>query len=273
MDENQQLFIKTPTLVDVTRISEKSEFPLMIRESLDHMQVLYVKEGRCSGRVGSMSYPLKSGDCFIVDPSTKVQLHVFDMYPFNGILLSCEFQLAGKPPGYLKVDLERPVISFSINQQIIEAYLETICREKENYSIGSQEMIAGIIQALLIMIIRRWEQPLQTDVSSISQQVQGYIKANFDKELTLSELARLVHVSPHHLAHVFKDETGMAPIRYLIQCRVEEAKKLLHSSDLKVHEISDRVGYPNTTHFNQIFKKIAGISPGEYRKMRDARKG
>ncbi|WP_197479844.1 helix-turn-helix transcriptional regulator [Paenibacillus swuensis] len=113
-----------------------------------------------------------------------------------------------------------------------------------------------------------WPNVAASSEPTIGQHIQKYIEANFERELSLADLARLVHVSPHHLAHVFKDETGMAPIRYVIHCRMEKAKSLLLETNLKVYEIAERIGYPNLTHFNQIFKKLSGVSPGEYRKKR-----
>jgi AraC-like DNA-binding protein len=57
----------------------------------------------------------------------------------------------------------------------------------------------------------------------------------------------------------------MTPQQYLIQKRIQEAKILLESVDLPVREISEMVGYANTTHFISSFTKIVGISPAQYR--------
>jgi AraC-like DNA-binding protein len=81
-------------------------------------------------------------------------------------------------------------------------------------------------------------------------------------------LAKLVHINAYHLAHTFKEDTGMAPIQYLVHCRIEESKKLLTYSDLSISEIAMKVGYPNANYFNLLFKKMAGVPPGVYRKKR-----
>jgi YesN/AraC family two-component response regulator len=51
----------------------------------------------------------------------------------------------------------------------------------------------------------------------------------------------------------------------LIYCRIEEAKRLLLGTDLSISDISVRIGYPNSNYFNQIFKKMVGMTPGKFR--------
>ena len=60
-------------------------------------------------------------------------------------------------------------------------------------------------------------------------------------------------MSPYHLAHIFKEITGMSPIHYMIRCRVGEAQNLLISTDYSATQIAAIVGYTNVNHFNAIF--------------------
>jgi AraC-like DNA-binding protein len=65
--------------------------------------------------------------------------------------------------------------------------------------------------------------------------------------------------------HKFKDLTGMTPIEYLTQIRINEAKFLLSNSPLNVAEISSIVGYDDPLYFSRVFKKVTGISPKNYK--------
>lgn len=73
-------------------------------------------------------------------------------------------------------------------------------------------------------------------------------------------------MSPYHLAHIFKEITGMSPIHYMIRCRVGEAQNLLISTDYSATQIAAIVGYTNINHFNAIFAKLVGLPPIRYRR-------
>ena len=95
-----------------------------------------------------------------------------------------------------------------------------------------------------------------------------YIEQNYKKKLTVSDIADSVFLSESRLSHMFKKEVGISPINYLNRFRVDKAKELLKNSTLSVTDIAYNVGFQSLPHFNRIFKDIAKISPGLYRKSR-----
>ncbi|MDX2273365.1 MAG: AraC family transcriptional regulator [Cyanobacteriota bacterium] len=82
-----------------------------------------------------------------------------------------------------------------------------------------------------------------------------------DQDLRLSDLARLIHLSPYHFARLFKQATGMAPHRYHIQCRIDRAKQLLKARELSLAEIATSVGFASQGHLNYHFKQHVGLTP------------
>lgn len=68
-----------------------------------------------------------------------------------------------------------------------------------------------------------------------------------------------------YLSRVFKQETGENFVSFLTRLRMEKAKSLLRDRNIKVYEVAERVGYPNTAYFSKLFKKLSGMSPEEYR--------
>lgn len=74
------------------------------------------------------------------------------------------------------------------------------------------------------------------------------------------------HVSPYYASHVFKQETGISPMQFMINCRVGEAQNLLIASDYTATQISTMVGYDSINHFSAIFHKKVGMAPIQYRK-------
>ena len=94
-----------------------------------------------------------------------------------------------------------------------------------------------------------------------------FMQANFQRTITLTEIAKAISVSDHHLSRIFKSETGFPPIDYLIRFRLEKARQLLRTSFLSVKEVMASVGYNSKGHFARHFKKRFGVTPSEYKKQ------
>lgn len=82
-----------------------------------------------------------------------------------------------------------------------------------------------------------------------------------DPELSLSSVANAVSVSPNHLSTLFKSKIGVGFSEYLTEVRIRQAKRLLITSDLRVSEVGERVGYQNMEYFSMLFKKNTGRRP------------
>lgn len=93
------------------------------------------------------------------------------------------------------------------------------------------------------------------------QQVRDYINEHLEQDLTLSELAAVVHMSSSYFSGSFKQSTGLAPHQYVIQCRVERAKQLLVQSKLSIAEIALQVGFAHQSHLSRHFKRLVGVTP------------
>ncbi|MBO7742866.1 response regulator [Paenibacillus sp. MWE-103] len=89
-----------------------------------------------------------------------------------------------------------------------------------------------------------------------------------DPQFKLDELLSRLGMSVTHFYNLFKQETGKSFIAYLIDYRIGQAKALLaERRELKTYEVGERVGYPDYPHFTKAFKRVAGVTPNEYRKL------
>ncbi len=87
-----------------------------------------------------------------------------------------------------------------------------------------------------------------------------------DKNFSLSDMCDELYLSTSQFSVVFKEGTGMTFIEYLTTFRIEQAKKLLRTTDKKSYEIAEETGYADPRYFSIIFKKYTGVTPMEYRK-------
>ena len=95
--------------------------------------------------------------------------------------------------------------------------------------------------------------------------VCSFIQLNYRQEMTLDDLADLVHLNKNHFARRFKQQMGVAPIEYLITIRLKNARDLLLGTQYSIKSIAFDCGFKNQSYFNYAFKKQFGVTPGEYR--------
>ena len=92
------------------------------------------------------------------------------------------------------------------------------------------------------------------------------LNKEYDKNLSLDELAAACSMSKFHFLRIFKEIVGASPLEYRARIRIEHAKELLEDINLPIGEVSVQVGYSSAAYFCDAFKKKTGLSPSEYRK-------
>ncbi len=94
------------------------------------------------------------------------------------------------------------------------------------------------------------------------------IRASYmNPDLSLSWLCRELSISKSYFSPLFKALTGMTFVEYLTAVRMERAKELIASEDLKSYEVAERVGFNDAHYFSLTFKKQTGLTPTEYREL------
>lgn len=101
------------------------------------------------------------------------------------------------------------------------------------------------------------------------QQAISYIKEHLTENLSLKEISRVVEMSPHYFASLFKVSTGTSVHQYVIRCRMERAKHLLRKEDLSIAEVSQQVGFQNQGHFTTVFRRYTSTTPKIYREAKN----
>ena len=94
-----------------------------------------------------------------------------------------------------------------------------------------------------------------------------YILANYSKKLTVSECAKICYLSESRFSHLFKKSIGVSPTHYILNSKIEIAKKQLLNTDWSILQISRNVGFDDQNYFSRIFKLYTGFSPTQYRKL------
>ena len=97
------------------------------------------------------------------------------------------------------------------------------------------------------------------------RKINKYIQDFMHDDLTLHKLAEVVYLSPYYLSRLYKQISGENLMDHITEVRIAKAKYLLKTTDLKIHEISDKVGIESAPYFSRLFKKMVHCTPQEYR--------
>lgn len=133
----------------------------------------------------------------------------------------------------------------------------------------------AVVRALIIHLTEKYREnraesavnpaaPDQHSAYKLDRMID-FIDARLSEHLTLDRLAQRVGVSRAHFARRFRDLTGMSPHQYLMNRRVEKAKKLLKETSISLANIALEVGFSNQAHFSAAFHAMTGLTPSHYR--------
>ncbi len=139
------------------------------------------------------------------------------------------------------------------------------CQNPFNYdNLGDYQEI--FMDWLLDLNKRLANRPDDANTRQKILKAQKYVKENYYNDLNMAVVSNYVSMNYSLFSYSFKQYTGKNFVNYLKEIRIAKAKELLSQTDLKVMEISQKVGYENDKHFMKTFKALCGVSPREYRK-------
>jgi two-component system response regulator YesN len=105
----------------------------------------------------------------------------------------------------------------------------------------------------------------RSESSALIEKVKAYVDAHL-KSVTREDIAAAVFLNSAYLSRLFKRETGVSLMEYIISAKMNRAKLMLTESNTRITDMIDDLGYDNLSHFTKMFKKQVGITPQEYRK-------
>lgn len=157
------------------------------------------------------------------------------------------------------------VFIFDYTNQILELrkYSKLIIKAKQNmiYEGKVNKYFLNKMDKLIDI-----ENNMETSSKAIAIKLaKKYIIKNFNKNITLKDVAEEVYLSQNYLSELFKKELGEGFYEYLSNYRIKKAKELLLTTNLKIYEVAESIGYNDSITFGRAFKKITGTTPNKFR--------
>jgi AraC family transcriptional regulator len=165
----------------------------------------------------------------------------------------------------------RPAARFGFSDRGIEGIMRTMRLEIES-GCPSGALFAEAMSLALVarLAADTWKTApgaaqLKAALTPTQQQrVRDYIAANLTHELALAELAALIDASPGHFTRLFRNTFGVPPYHYIIEQRIDEAKRLMATGQSSILEIALLLGFSSQSHFTVTFRKATGTTPRQF---------
>ncbi|MBB6023503.1 two-component system response regulator YesN [Paenibacillus sp. JGP012] len=127
------------------------------------------------------------------------------------------------------------------------------------------------VREVCLLVQERISSGRQHVYKDIVEQALAFTKQHYaDPELSIQKVCAHLHISSGYFCSIFKKEVQLTFLQYLMQIRMDEARELLRSTELKSFQIAERVGFAEPNYFSFCFKKHVGVSPKEYRRQSEA---
>jgi AraC-like DNA-binding protein len=265
----------TPRIVEVANrndgVWEALDYRIM-RERTGLHSLAYVYGGRGKLTFAGETQELSAGDLFQIWPgesmlitsSRNEPLHFYSFqFQYRTVVWDGGDMLVREAAGKLPLQLNKA----RAEQKPIESAFRKgyeLWAEKDN---GYDWYVK--LQLLHIMELIHRHEASNEDGSTAEYAVRKaiqYMKSNFMVEFNRDQLAEHVSLSPGYFSVLFKEHTGVSPIRYLNKIKVDYAKELLRNTALPIKQIAEDSGFKDSFYFSRLFLKETGLSPRDFRK-------
>jgi AraC family transcriptional regulator, L-rhamnose operon transcriptional activator RhaR len=261
----------------------------------DFVEIAYVASGGGIQKIGDARYKVNAGDITILNFDVPHQF-IPGSDSNNGYMTvyNCVFK-----PGFFDcslvasrsfLDITRHFLLQSFMTEDFNRYLnisasgrdsaivfgiyDKMQREYDEKREGYVEILRAYLIELLVVIFRILRKSNLNNITAYENKekdnmidnIIDYMTENFNHKISLEKLAMQAFLSPSHFYRIFKDYTGMNVTEFIQKIRIEEACKLLKGSNRKITDIANIVGYKDYKYFYNLFKRMTGKNPSEYRK-------
>ena len=145
---------------------------------------------------------------------------------------------------------------------------EELLNRNPYFETSSQTTLDGLYsytEQLLSEISDRIKSSTENRICHLADACCEILENNYREKLNIREIARELGISRNYLSTIFRNKTGYSIVEYLNGIRLEAAKRLLRSNELKIYEIAEETGFSDTYYFSKVFKAHTGVSPSDYR--------
>lgn len=234
------------------------EYTVIRKKGRQDYHILLINSGICEALHKGNAYTLTRGNIIVYAPDEEQKYS----FKSESSTLWCHFSGNIVKKLLDSCNITSGTYFLKPNKAIFDSYSNLIQRfhqpNREKFSnVSLLELIYNISDAITLSE--------QKDNSDIILPILTYINANYNKQITLDELAKKSGYSKSRFSHIFSQFTETTPIKYQNDIRLKTSREMLSSTNKSITEIAISCGFNDPLYFSRLFKKIYNITPTEYR--------
>jgi len=200
------------------------------------------------------SFQVQKGQGFVFAPDEKILYSADKNDPWRYIWIAFRGEKAKQLFNSCSFSSQNPIFEFENNFDI-----EKIFNEARELNEGRElYLISALYLFFSLYSVKAMHRLSKTDIAI------NYILQNYSNNITVENVARFVGFERKYFSRIFTEKTGITPVRYIINTRMNAAAELLRNTDLSISEIAYSVGYNDLPTFSKAFKQIYHTSPVKY---------
>jgi AraC-like DNA-binding protein len=234
----------------------------------DQHILIYCQEGRGSVQIGKTSYAVEAGEFIAIPGKTRHSYAAAEDNPWTIYWIHFRGAVSNQLVSRFKELYGWKGFTPS-GEKSIELFNEIYQQLERGY--GSDTLMHANMCLWHYISTFLHNDSLPTENAKNKTAIDmaiDFLGKNITRAVTLSEVAKVVHLSPAHFSSVFRKKTGFSPIEYFNHLKIQKACQHLLFTDLRVKEIAQLIGIDDPYYFSRLFTKLMGISPNEYREKR-----
>ena len=277
--------IKLKTTINIGKLYSVHyfEYPANFKfegESHDFWEAVYADKGDITVFADDREFILPQGNIFFHKPNQWHTLHCSPDIANNVAIIS--FECTSPDMSFFEDKMltvgqeDKTIISKIISEYtgafstpLNDPYTTRITRKKEAIC-GSEQLVKQYIAELIISFLRGTAASLSRSQMSINREsalcnmLVNYMVDHITESISINELVRYSGFNKTTIASVFRNTFDMSIMEYFINLKIDLAKKYLRENNYNISQISYILGYSSIHYFSRQFKKVTGLSPGEY---------
>lgn len=257
---------KLPKLMYTGQVINEPNWKFPNHKHDDLCEIIYVRNGEGTFIINNQTYTVTKGDILIYNAGVYHEEYSNPKNPLKTYFCGLtHLLLEGLEENHLVPPGLSPVIHSNNYVNKIENIISEMFEESSSQVLGydtlCQNLLASLVTLIYRMIQTQEQENSLSNRHSYGMPMKQFLDNHHTKKSSLNDISDQFYISREYISRIFKNNTECFPIGYLLQCQIKEAKRLLTTTNLDIHEISKLVGYENAHYFTMLFKKATGESP------------
>ena len=238
-----------------------------------YFRINYIEDGKAYYRYEGRTIELETGSVAFLEPN--VTLSVDEGKPVKILFVNFEIKAIDKRNLFIKeMNVAIPFLHIHDEDNVIHTIMHIILKLAKENKTGAGLEIQNNFLNLIVRLVRQngshhhdlLNKPSNRADDLFNDAVK-YINENIGRNFKLAELAEYLNISNNYLYKIFTAHIGKSPSEFTADMRIDIAKSYLSNPNIQIKSIAANLGYDTVAHFSRAFKRMTGMSPGEYRKQ------